>query len=166
MHDRVGDELQLVAEASHEPPGNLLSCRRKRRHADAHDFERELQRFRVLVEPSASQSDERAGCGEAASRFRFLIVPFRPRLPLLEQIEEVCCLIVGEWFFSPKPLFAPIWHEKVCEGGCAIGLPRLHLKVQFVRTDEDMVFRACRRVGNSLIVGPVERGDDAGVGDE
>lgn len=59
-----------------------------------------------------------------------------------------------------KPLLAPVRQEKICERGRAIGLPRLHLKAQFVRTDEALGFCARRRVGDGLIVGPVERGEE------
>ena len=131
-HDRVGDELQLVA-APHALLANLFSCRRDRRHTGTHDFERQLLRFRVLGEPSAAQSDKRAGCGEAASRFLALIVLFCPLLTLFEQIEDVRGFVVGERFAVLKPLLALVRHEKVLEGWSAVGLPRQHLEAQFVR---------------------------------
>ncbi|MGA6180429.1 hypothetical protein ACPEH1_04845 [Stenotrophomonas sp. NPDC077421] len=106
MHDRVGDELQLVAEAPHEPPANLLSCGRNRSHTGTYHFERALLRFGVLGEPSASQCDERTGRRGTALRFRVLIFAFRSGLTLLEQIEEVCGLVVGERLAAPKPLLA------------------------------------------------------------
>ncbi|MNC49542.1 hypothetical protein D3C75_987290 [compost metagenome] len=96
MHDRVGDELQLVAEALRAPPANLFSCRRDRCHTGAHHFEHVLLRFSILDEPSTSQCDERTGRSETAIRFCGLIFTFHSGLTLLEQIEEICGLIVVE----------------------------------------------------------------------
>ncbi|MNF65503.1 hypothetical protein D3C84_472670 [compost metagenome] len=107
MHNRVGDELELVAEANHVSPANLFSCRRNRRHTSAHDIERVLLRIGVLGEPSTAQCDERAGCSETAFQFRDLIFALRSGLTLQEQIKEVRGVIVGEGLADPKALLAP-----------------------------------------------------------
>src|SRR3546814_18568199 len=69
VHDRVGDELQLVAEAPHAPRTTLFSGRRDSCHTRTPHSARELLSFVVLAEPSASRSDERAGCSAAAFTF-------------------------------------------------------------------------------------------------
>src|SRR3546814_2086955 len=84
-------------------PIYLFSGRRDRCHTRAHHFERVLLRFVVLGEPSASQCDERAGCSEAAFPFHVLIFTLRSSVTLLEQIEEVRGLIVGERLATLKP---------------------------------------------------------------
>ncbi len=160
MRDRVGDELQFVAEASHALPANLFPCRRDHRHTDTHNFERVLLRFRVLGEPSAAQCDERTGCSETTSRFCVPIFAFLSGATLLEQIEEVRGLVVGEWLAASQPLLALVWHKQVIKGWRVVGLPRLHLEAQFVRVHEALGFRARRRVGDGPIVGPVEGGEE------
>ena len=160
MHDCIRDALQVVAEAPHVPPANLFSSRRNRCHTGAHHFERVLLRSGVLDKPSASQCDERAGHSEAAFRFRVLIFALRSGLTLLEQIEQVRGLIVGERLAAPKPLLALIGHEQVREGWRAVRLPRLDLEAQVIGVHETLGLRARRRVGDGVVVDPVERGEE------